>query len=173
MGRPRSFNEEAVLDAAAEAFVKGGYEGTSIDDLVKALNLHRGSLYKAFGSKHGLFLAVLRRYVDTHLANMTQAALSPRRTFDGAADLTDLSDLDLLLIAALERGHRDAEVAALVRQGLAMIENSSDEPTNPRRSTDPEPRPGRALDLLGARLFERLHKGPEGPNTNQLTTQET
>jgi TetR/AcrR family transcriptional regulator, transcriptional repressor for nem operon len=170
MGRPRSFNEEAVLDAAAEAFVKGGYEGTSIDDLVKALNLHRGSLYKAFGSKHGLFLAVLRRYVDTHLANMTQAALSPRRTVDGAGDL---SDLDLLLIAALERGHRDAEVAAFVRQGLAMIENSSDEPANPRRSTDPEPRPGRALDLLGARLFERLHKGPEGPNTNQLTTQET
>lgn len=173
MGRPRSFNEEAVLDAAAEVFVKGGYEGTSIDDLVKALNLHRGSLYKAFGSKHGLFLAVLRRYVDTHLANMTQAALSPRRTVDGAGDLTDLSDLDLLLIAALERGHRDAEVAAFVRQGLAIIENSSDEPANPRRSTDPEPRPGRALDLLGARLFERLHKGPEGPNTNQLTTQET
>ena len=173
MGRPRRFNEEAVLDAAAEVFVKGGYEGTSIDDLVKALNLHRGSLYKAFGSKHGLFLAVLRRYVNTQLAHVTHAALSPRGTVEGVGDLTHLPDLDLLLIAALERGHRDAEVAELVRQGLAIIENASDELANPRRSTDPEPRPGRALELLGARLFERLRNGPEGPNTNQLTMQET
>jgi len=63
MGRPRGFSERTILEAAADAFVRGGYEGTSVDDLVHALKLHRGSLYRAFGSKHGLFLAVLRHYV--------------------------------------------------------------------------------------------------------------
>ena len=76
MGRPRGFSEDEVLDAAA-AFVLGGYEGTSIDDLVKALNLHRGSLYQAFGSKHGLFLAALRHYIETHLVSAPSDAHTP------------------------------------------------------------------------------------------------
>ncbi|WP_408649259.1 helix-turn-helix domain-containing protein [Streptomyces herbicida] len=32
-------------------FAERGYEGTSVDDLVRALGVHRGSLYKVFGSK--------------------------------------------------------------------------------------------------------------------------
>jgi len=46
MGRPRSFDEDTILEAAAAVFVRGGYEGTSIDDLVRTLGLHRGSLYQ-------------------------------------------------------------------------------------------------------------------------------
>ncbi len=36
MGRPRGFSEGTILEAAADAFVRGGYEGTSVDDLVSA-----------------------------------------------------------------------------------------------------------------------------------------
>ncbi len=61
VGRPRGFSEDEVLDAAAGVFVLSGYEGTSIDDLVKALNLHRGSLYNAFGSKVACFGSSLDR----------------------------------------------------------------------------------------------------------------
>nr|MBA2478770.1 helix-turn-helix transcriptional regulator [Sporichthyaceae bacterium] len=70
MGRPRGFSEEAVLDGAAAVFIRGGYEGTSVDDLVTGLQLHRGSLYKAFGSKRGLFLAVLGHRVETRFAHL-------------------------------------------------------------------------------------------------------
>lgn len=59
MARPRTFDEATVLDQARELFSTQGYHGTSIDDLVKATGLLRGSLYKAFGSKRNLFHALL------------------------------------------------------------------------------------------------------------------
>lgn len=61
MGRTRSFDEATVVASAAEQFRSGGYEGTSLDDLLRVTGLHRGSLYQAFGSKRGLFLAALTR----------------------------------------------------------------------------------------------------------------
>ncbi|MCP3804176.1 TetR/AcrR family transcriptional regulator [Allokutzneria sp. A3M-2-11 16] len=75
-GRPREFDEDAVLDAAGEAFLRRGYHATSLTDLTTATGLHRGSLYGAFGDKHRLFLAALRRHarlaaaaVEDDLAN--------------------------------------------------------------------------------------------------------
>lgn len=59
MGRPRGFDEDIILEAAAGAFARGGYEGTSIDDLVRTLGLHSGSLHQARGQ-----LTVERADVD-------------------------------------------------------------------------------------------------------------
>ena len=59
MARPRTFDEATVLEQARGLFSTQGYHGTSIDDLVKATGLLRGSLYKAFGSKRNLFHALL------------------------------------------------------------------------------------------------------------------
>ena len=160
MGRPRGFEEETVLTAAAEVFVAGGYEGTSIDDLVKALDVHRGSLYKAFGSKRGLFLAVLGHYVETLLPKAIQAAAADGADEDGFAVLAHQNDLDLLLVAALERGHHDAQVAALVRQSLVLLDCAVGDLAGPEPAAVPSPRPGRAMDLLAARLYERLHDEP-------------
>jgi TetR/AcrR family transcriptional regulator, transcriptional repressor for nem operon len=61
MARPRTFDEEVVVSRAAEVFSRLGYNACSIDDLVEATSLQRGSLYKAFGSKRGLFEKVLNR----------------------------------------------------------------------------------------------------------------
>jgi TetR/AcrR family transcriptional repressor of nem operon len=62
MARPKSFDEEAVLDQAIELFWERGYEGTSLADLEAHLGLGRQSLYNTFGDKHGLFLKALDRY---------------------------------------------------------------------------------------------------------------
>ena len=62
MARSRSFNEEEVLDKAVEVFWAKGYEATSMQDLVDAMGIQRGSLYGAFGSKQQLFLKALNRY---------------------------------------------------------------------------------------------------------------
>ena len=59
MARPRAFDESIVLSQARTLFANQGYNGTSIDDLVKATGLLRGSLYKAFGSKRNLFELLL------------------------------------------------------------------------------------------------------------------
>lgn len=64
MGRRRNFDEQVVVQAAAGAFLRAGYEGTSIEELVTATGLLRGSLYQAFGSKRGLFQWVGTFYKD-------------------------------------------------------------------------------------------------------------
>ncbi len=46
-------------------FWKCGYEATSIQDLVDATGVNRGSLYATFGDKEGLFLAAIDHYLLT------------------------------------------------------------------------------------------------------------
>lgn len=60
-GRPRAFDPDAALGAAAERFRSGGYSGTSLDELAAATRLNRPSLYSAFGDKKSLYLAALER----------------------------------------------------------------------------------------------------------------
>lgn len=61
MARPREFDETLAIDAAAAVFRRHGYDATSIEQLVEATGVHRGSLYATFDSKRGLFLRVLER----------------------------------------------------------------------------------------------------------------
>ena len=67
-GRPRSFDEQEVLQQVQAAFWKGGFEGTSIEDLSGATGLNRPSLYGAFGDKHALYIQALRQYREATLA---------------------------------------------------------------------------------------------------------
>lgn len=62
MARSKAFNENEVLDKAVEVFWAKGYEATSMQDLVDAMGIQRGSLYATFGSKQQLFLRSLERY---------------------------------------------------------------------------------------------------------------
>ena len=64
MARSKEFNEEEVLDKAVDVFWAKGYEATSIQDLVDAMGIQRGSLYATFGGKQQLFLTALNRYGD-------------------------------------------------------------------------------------------------------------
>jgi TetR/AcrR family transcriptional repressor of nem operon len=64
--RPRQFNEEHVLSAVQAAFWDNGYAGTSLEDLLAASGLGKGSLYGAFGDKQHLFLRVLRDYDEAN-----------------------------------------------------------------------------------------------------------
>ncbi len=48
------------------AFWENGYAGTSLEDLLAASGLGKGSLYGAFGDKKSLFLRVLRRYDEAN-----------------------------------------------------------------------------------------------------------
>ncbi|SMG62426.1 transcriptional regulator, TetR family, partial [methanotrophic bacterial endosymbiont of Bathymodiolus sp.] len=62
MARPKAFDQEDVLDKAVAVFWAKGYEATSMQDLVDAMGIQRGSLYATFGSKQQLFLQSLERY---------------------------------------------------------------------------------------------------------------
>jgi AcrR family transcriptional regulator len=69
-GRPRSFDLDAVLEKARAVFWDLGYAAASLDDIARATGLNRPSLYGAFGDKHALYLAALRRTCAQSLAGM-------------------------------------------------------------------------------------------------------
>ena len=79
MARPRSFDQQRVIEAVRDQFWSAGYAGTSLDDLMRVSRLGKGSLYGAFGDKRQLFLEALRNYADeTHRALREAIAGAPR-----------------------------------------------------------------------------------------------
>ena len=72
MARPREFDVDEALDAAMQVFWEKGYQGSSLSELLKAMKIARGSLYKAFKDKRSIYLLALERYeqkiVDDALA---------------------------------------------------------------------------------------------------------
>lgn len=64
MARPREFDMDEALERAMHAFWSHGYAATSLSDLMQAMDLQKGSIYKAFGDKHSLFIAALERYLE-------------------------------------------------------------------------------------------------------------
>ncbi|MGO8954126.1 MAG: TetR/AcrR family transcriptional regulator [Rhodomicrobium sp.] len=64
MGRPRSFDEEKALEAAAECFWAKGFEATSVRDLTCNMGIAGPSLYNAYGGKRELFAAALDHYCN-------------------------------------------------------------------------------------------------------------
>ncbi|MFF7188966.1 TetR/AcrR family transcriptional regulator [Streptomyces sp. NPDC008222] len=65
------------MRAARDQFWSVGYSGTSVDDLSAATGLGRGSLYKAFGDKHALFLRALDNYTSDVLETWRTALGGP------------------------------------------------------------------------------------------------
>jgi TetR/AcrR family transcriptional regulator, transcriptional repressor for nem operon len=119
-GRPRSFDTEAAIERAMGVFWSRGYNATALPDLLRATKLSRGSLYAAFGDKHGLFLCALDRYIADALTRM-DVELDPRRapvvglrTFlAGYVDRTSGASGRrgcLLVATAMELAGRDGEV---------------------------------------------------------------
>ena len=158
MGRLRSFDEHTVVVAASTAFTDLGYEATSVENLLEATGLHRGSLYQAFGSKRGLFLATLRAHLpaptgpdvaasDPRGEEAERADASTSHPARSSTDPADATLLDLLLVATLELAPRDEEVRRLVARALTQ-------------QTGPE----HAALLLGRRLLERAHIAPAQPS---------
>jgi AcrR family transcriptional regulator len=80
-GRPRKFNEDAVLSAAMLVFWEKGLSATSLDDLAAAMNMNRPSIYNAFGNKDAVYRATLARFcsqLDEGLEATLEASASLR-----------------------------------------------------------------------------------------------
>jgi AcrR family transcriptional regulator len=83
-GRPRGFDETAVLDTAVDVFWRSGYARASIADISAATGLAPSSLYNAYGSKLDLFACALDRYIDGTIGQV----LDPlEHGFAGLADV--------------------------------------------------------------------------------------
>src|ERR1700709_331625 len=94
MARNRSFDLESTVAAASEVFRREGYAGASMRDLSQATGLGSGSLYAAFGSKDGLYLAALDQYREKYahalieqLSEEPDPAVAIRGAFTASVDL--------------------------------------------------------------------------------------
>lgn len=131
-GRPREFDTEIAIERAMDVFWSRGYHGTSLPDLLEATRLSRGSLYAAFGDKHGLFLRALDRYIDdslvrldTQLDPQKDALAGLRMCLQGYVDRTSGTPGKrgcLLVATAMELASHDAEVEQKIRRFLASME---------------------------------------------------
>ncbi|MTE13476.1 TetR/AcrR family transcriptional regulator [Nocardia aurantiaca] len=76
MGRPRQFDESTLLDAAIEQFWSKGFDDTSVEDVSLVAGVGNGSIYAAYGSKRGLFLAAFERYCERRAAFVRDTVLA-------------------------------------------------------------------------------------------------
>ncbi|MDH3293921.1 MAG: TetR/AcrR family transcriptional regulator [Acidimicrobiia bacterium] len=74
-GRPRTFDEDAAVDAALQQFWRQGYRATTTRGLETALDMSQPSIYNAFGSKRDLLLRTMDLY-EARIAIELLSALS-------------------------------------------------------------------------------------------------
>jgi TetR/AcrR family transcriptional repressor of nem operon len=132
MGRPRKFDERAVLEAAGDVFWAKGYEGTSTRDLTACTGLTPSSMYAAFGDKRTLFRRALDHYLDHTLRERMdrfEGTVSPGNAISGFFDeviersVSDKLQRGCMLVnSALEASPRDAEFQDAIAHELTMIE---------------------------------------------------
>ncbi|WP_432522821.1 helix-turn-helix domain-containing protein [Kineococcus sp. SYSU DK006] len=63
----------AVLEAAQRLYGERGYADVALDEIARAVGVSRGALYHHFGSREGLFTAVVER-VQQQVAEQVQRA---------------------------------------------------------------------------------------------------
>lgn len=67
MARSVEFNECEIIEKAMNVFWEKGYHGTSMQDLVDAMQINRSSLYNTIGDKHCLFIKCVTIYAEAGL----------------------------------------------------------------------------------------------------------
>jgi len=183
----KQFDPDRALEKAMAAFWARGYDATSMQDLVEAMGINRGSLYATFGDKRSLFLQALKRYDAVHRAAWTDALaarLGPRAAILAAFDeairvaVEDGSrDGCLVVNTALELSPHDREVAAVVAEALAGMEDFFRRMIEAGRrageipaTVEPGPTAGALLSLfVGLRVLARGR--PEAPLLSAVADQ--
>ncbi|MCI0428185.1 MAG: TetR/AcrR family transcriptional regulator [Nitrospiraceae bacterium] len=134
MPRPKEFNPDDAIEKAMQVFWHKGYEATSMEDLLTAMDLNRGSLYDTFGDKRQLFLKVMDRYCTTFVGSKFSFLDQPgpalptlRRFIIGMIEggLADPQRRGCLIAnTVMELSPHEKEIAGTVSQALKMVEDT-------------------------------------------------
>ncbi|WP_181777328.1 TetR/AcrR family transcriptional regulator [Amycolatopsis pittospori] len=127
---------EHLLDAGREVFLRRGFLAATVEEIAADAGYTRGAVYKHFGGKEGLWLAIIEAGADGHLQALrkTLGRANTRDELITALNPVDVADKDAAkwsaaaaevlaataqqpgtaaLIAAIQRRHDDAVVALL------------------------------------------------------------
>jgi AcrR family transcriptional regulator len=69
-------SRETILDGAFQAFTKGGYRDTAIDDIAAAAEISKGGIYFHFPTKEAIFRELMRTTADKLVGKVEAAVAS-------------------------------------------------------------------------------------------------
>jgi TetR/AcrR family transcriptional repressor of nem operon len=72
MARTVEFKECEIIDKAMNVFWEKGYQATSMQDLVDAMQINRSSIYNTIGDKHQLFMKCISSYFDNAMLEIKE-----------------------------------------------------------------------------------------------------
>jgi len=132
MARPREFEMQEALNSAMSVFWERGYEATSMEDLLDAMGLTKGSLYKAFGDKHNLFLMSLQDYLDRLFEKMKESVESSSDPVESLIAMMDVVE-NLCCRQVIPKGcfavntvvelsQRDEKASEILKHHLVRVE---------------------------------------------------
>ena len=121
-----------MVAKALSVFWRKGYQATSVQDLVEATGVNRGSLYDTFGDKHGLFLEAVAHYrshvTAQRLARLEEPGPSRRRIAAFFKELVDFSLGEgrllgcLMTNSAIELAPHDRDTRLAVAASMGAME---------------------------------------------------
>jgi AcrR family transcriptional regulator len=129
---PAEVRRAQILEAALECFATRGYHTATMDDLVRASGLSKGSLYWHFSSKEEVFLALFDRFVGEIFDAWSRLETEGRSSLEVVRALGEIS-VDRLASGPLPLGAwgefllqpkarvRYASVLRQSRDGLAAL----------------------------------------------------
>jgi TetR/AcrR family transcriptional repressor of mexJK operon len=88
----------AIMDAATEAFLRGGYRGTSMDEIAAAAGVSKQTVYKQFADKERLFVEIVTGTVAVAGDPVHDEVRALRDSTDPVADLHALARRQLQLV---------------------------------------------------------------------------
>lgn len=132
-GRPREFDEQAVLDTAMDLFWEQGYEATGVAELSERCGIGRQSMYNTFGDKKALYMQALNRYSCERLDEVIERLEAPGSPLANVHSLLDAWEANwedpefrgcLMVNSMAELGVRDAEIKARLDRMLQKLEDA-------------------------------------------------
>ncbi|RSM74476.1 TetR/AcrR family transcriptional regulator [Amycolatopsis sp. WAC 01375] len=134
---------EHLLEAGREVFLRRGFLAATVEEIAADAGYTRGAVYKHFGGKEGLWLAIIEAGAESHLAELRRtlalatgrddviAALAPVDVVDKDAAKWSAAAAEVLaataqqpetaaLVAAIQQRHDDEVVALLAEHAKRL-----------------------------------------------------
>ncbi len=117
MARNQEFNTQDALEQAMRVFWDKGYKGASLNILLDAMDIGKGSFYATFGSKYALFLEALKLY------RLKYAMVCEMRNI--MHDLPAKKAIERVLVRVVDRIIEDKRCCMLGKTALEFLQSDA------------------------------------------------
>ncbi|VXC39522.1 TetR family transcriptional regulator [Flavobacterium sp. 9AF] len=122
MARCVEFNEVEKIEKAMNVFWEKGYNATSMQDLVDAMQINRSSLYNTIGDKRQLFMKCISTYFEAAMCELKQKVAKEKTAMqalinlinDKVASIVDTEKSCLGVKSIFEMASEDVEIRQLL-----------------------------------------------------------